>query len=644
MVAWHARQIRPDGHERLGSLCRAASGQGRISAVLVMTGCWQETCYEPGMPLAPAPPVANPVQPAVASALALAPKPSSGGSDGTGSAAPTSQGFGQALTQALPGRSIAAAGTNTAPSNAAVVPSAAAQAVTSPKTGDVRPSALPPSTRTDWQGPVDPHQMPVEGSAGKGVAHVSASAKADASVGQVPVVTGSNHVAAGTAYQPVKSKAADRKPATPADAALLQPADPTVVVPQSPMAPAVPGPTAAHSAGGSALPSPNGAAGLVASLAVDPRAVIPPAVPSGGITGNANFAKRPVETPASAAGGTATASSAGQPGLTDPVLNPPNPASASVTRADQINVAQAAGSPGGQPLATPATGTAAAPPDMRLTGSAPIGGEAHPMAGHELAHGGMPPSALSLVGTGSADAGRTAAATVQAVAKPQVVPPGTTSQANNAPTIPPFAEMITAPAGAMLLSGSGAAAALTTPARPATVQVAAAMVGVGSIPPGTNGDTAGGTRLTIAMAPPAIGLVSIQIDRTTEGATTVAVGATHPETLAALQGDHAALAEMLTQAGVPIDHRSISFHLDSAPLSSGATASSSFGTGAGGMSQQGGGQQPGHQPGSPAGSQSGNGGARAYDWQGTATVPAGTPDGVGAPKMSLHRFGLDVMA
>ncbi|MDD2877271.1 MAG: hypothetical protein PHT60_11710 [Acidiphilium sp.] len=211
------------------------------------------------------------------------------------------------------------------------------------------------------------------------------------------------------------------------------------------------------------------------------------------------------------------------------------------------------------------------------------------------------------------------------------------------------AQTITVPA---LTSGSAvASASASVPAtQAATAQVTAAMVGVGPIPVTGGATVAGGTRLTIAMAPPAIGMVNIQIDSGASGASVIAVGATHPATLAALQNDHAALEQMLTQAGVPIDHRSITFHLEPVRSDTGnaagqvASGQSSLGASGGGLGQ-GAGQQSGGQPGNSGGGQTAQSATQAYDRRGITTEATVVPDGIALQSpIPMRRFGINMMA
>jgi hypothetical protein len=182
-------------------------------------------------------------------------------------------------------------------------------------------------------------------------------------------------------------------------------------------------------------------------------------------------------------------------------------------------------------------------------------------------------------------------------------------------------------------------AAQTPAQQPATTQMTAAMAGVGPIQ--ANGSD-GGTRLTIAMTPPAIGMVSIQIDRAADGTSAIAISATHPVTLAALQTDHAALQQMLTLAGVPVDHRTVTFHLEPITPDGGTAAQTNTGPG-GGF-----GQGTGQGTGQPAGDQASGGSTQAYDRRGSSIAPAldsivpasSTPQAT----LQMRRFGVNMMA
>lgn len=192
-----------------------------------------------------------------------------------------------------------------------------------------------------------------------------------------------------------------------------------------------------------------------------------------------------------------------------------------------------------------------------------------------------------------------------------------------------------------LIGGAGTSPANPPSAsQPAVAQLSAAMIGVGPSPV-TDAGVAGGTRLTIAMAPPAIGMVSIQIDNGANGTSVIAVGATHPATLASLQNDHAALEQMLTQAGIPIDHRTITFHLEPVRSDTNAAASpAAFEQG--GLGGQG---QGGQQSGNQGGSHVGRGLSQAYDRRDPAAELAASAQPIAVPKpLLMRRFGVNMMA
>ena len=90
------------------------------------------------------------------------------------------------------------------------------------------------------------------------------------------------------------------------------------------------------------------------------------------------------------------------------------------------------------------------------------------------------------------------------------------------------------------------------------------------------------------MTPPDLGNVTIRIDRLPDGSASIAVSATHAATLANLHGDRPALEQALTQAGIPLQHRTMEFRLETASTSSGAGfASSNNAAGSDASSQQG---------------------------------------------------------
>lgn len=199
------------------------------------------------------------------------------------------------------------------------------------------------------------------------------------------------------------------------------------------------------------------------------------------------------------------------------------------------------------------------------------------------------------------------------------------------------------PAGAPATASQGAVP--SSPSTPAT-QLAAALVNVGSLPAGERGQGGvQGTRLTIALAPPAIGTVTLQIDRNADGSSVVTIGASHATTLDQLQNDRLGLEQMLTQAGVPVDHRAVSFHLvaphaetavSPQTAGGGGAAAFGFGTGAGG---QGGSQPRAGGGGAPAGASTAGMRADGTDGEIVAPrsdIPLPVPSG-------LRRFGVNVM-
>lgn len=88
---------------------------------------------------------------------------------------------------------------------------------------------------------------------------------------------------------------------------------------------------------------------------------------------------------------------------------------------------------------------------------------------------------------------------------------------------------------------------------PVPTQIAHALAAV--IP----GDAPGSQRLLIAMAPPAVGQVSIQIDRSTSSDTHVIVTATHPDMLQTLKHDSANLITALATSGIAVRHQDIEY-------------------------------------------------------------------------------------
>lgn len=181
----------------------------------------------------------------------------------------------------------------------------------------------------------------------------------------------------------------------------------------------------------------------------------------------------------------------------------------------------------------------------------------------------------------------------------------------------------------------------------AAVQIAAVMVGADAIPIAANQAlSASGIRLTIAMAPPAIGMVTVQIDRHADGKAVIAVTATHPATLIALQNDHMALERALTQAGISMEHRSIAFHLDA------ARADTNPSSGQDTTGQNNGGQGNAGQLGMSSGQDGRR--SRSEPSHGTAFAcpsgdasgerPAAADNALPQRPIRMRRFGLNVMA
>lgn len=219
-----------------------------------------------------------------------------------------------------------------------------------------------------------------------------------------------------------------------------------------------------------------------------------------------------------------------------------------------------------------------------------------------------------------------------------LIAPGSVPQA---PQQPAEATPSASAARAMASDIHTLTAAGTTGQNPAT-QAAGALIGV---EPRQNG----ATRLTISMAPPAIGSVTVHIDQSAGGNAAITVTATHPTTLAALQNDHAALTQALTAAGIAPQHQTVSFHLDAPPTTQ---TNAAMNAGQGGAPQGGNShaglannQNGGHQGGRPGGE--GNGAASSAE---SAFAQGASRRGMGVVASrvtghpALHRFGLDVTA
>lgn len=186
----------------------------------------------------------------------------------------------------------------------------------------------------------------------------------------------------------------------------------------------------------------------------------------------------------------------------------------------------------------------------------------------------------------------------------------------------------------------------------AVSQISGALVGVGPIPnAGNQTQAVSGIRLTIAMAPPAIGMVTVQIDRRNDGTAAIAVTATHSATFAALQGDQATLVQALAQAGVAVDRGNVAFHLvapqvgfaqqQAQNISGQGLAGQGFAApGNGGQFGAGSGQNGGRPQGEPF-----YGTTFAYSSSGSSGGPSEVSNGALPQRaMRMRRFGLNVMA
>ncbi|MHB1302475.1 MAG: flagellar hook-length control protein FliK [Acidiphilium sp.] len=301
-----------------------------------------------------------------------------------------------------------------------------------------------------------------------------------------------------------------------------------------------------------------------------------------------------------------------------------------------------------RPLPSADAATAAAPTVSTIpaaTGGVSASARASAPAYVPAAHGrpdtalhvGLASMRVDAGGAGTAPPGKSSVAAnpTQSPSERAAAPPLDIAAKPSAANVPSPALPLAFPAAIHQTSAPAAAGETTVPSpSSATAQLAAAMVGVGPIPAGEAGGGKG-TRVTIAMAPPAIGMVTMQIDRNADGTAVVAVGATHPATLDQLQNDRSALEQMLTQAGVPADHRTISFRLDTPSPASGngiGSAQSGFsgGYGFGGQQRD---AQAGHLP-------------TAADYSGGLAYAR--PDIAAplsaAPAILLRRFGVNVIA
>jgi flagellar hook-length control protein FliK len=143
-------------------------------------------------------------------------------------------------------------------------------------------------------------------------------------------------------------------------------------------------------------------------------------------------------------------------------------------------------------------------------------------------------------------------------------------------SLPPAAEP-TQPAASTPTAASVAPLAPADQVVPALVEVLKTADGVQSV--------------TVSLQPPELGQVQIRIDRSVDGATRVDITAERPETLQLLQRDQPRLEQVLNQAGLPADGRSVNFQVATPDqVSASASRPDSLATGSGdaGRGQSGG--------------------------------------------------------
>lgn len=216
-----------------------------------------------------------------------------------------------------------------------------------------------------------------------------------------------------------------------------------------------------------------------------------------------------------------------------------------------------------------------------------------------------------------------------------------------APLAMPAAMVNVSSAAVPALTGAGSTngAASGTSSNSVSGQIAAALVGVSQIqPPQGSASATPGTRLTIALAPPAIGTVTLQIDRHADGSSTVAIGASHTDTLQQLQNDRNTLDQVLTQAGLPATHRTVTFDLIAPRADVSGSQQAGIGAGANGF----GGGFAFAGSGSNGGSSGSPGSGRLPVYVRSPVAAAGIASAAEAvsslPAVTLHRFGVNVVA
>ncbi|MGC8532238.1 MAG: flagellar hook-length control protein FliK [Acidiphilium sp.] len=306
---------------------------------------------------------------------------------------------------------------------------------------------------------------------------------------------------------------------------------------------------------------------------------------------------------------------------------------------------------------------------------------AHVTQGHGDALSAGGPNAASAVSVGSPQTrlsnagGNEWTQTPSGIQGQPVGPPGTSASSPNLGKISTSAPSahhnaasmigtpILAPPANSVADAAPTSATILTPAQPAapnpaSEQVSAALVASGPL----NAD--GSHQLTIALAPPAIGPVTVAINRGADGTARIAISAVDPVTLSALRNDHAGITQALAQAGITAHESGISFQLAShagvaitpiaqaastSLLNSGAAhhSSDALSTGQGAVGHQGAGDQSMGQQG--AGQPFGGRPSEPMPLASRAATLPGVAIGSEPGILSIHssnlkKFGLDVTA
>jgi flagellar hook-length control protein FliK len=172
----------------------------------------------------------------------------------------------------------------------------------------------------------------------------------------------------------------------------------------------------------------------------------------------------------------------------------------------------------------------------------------------------------------------------------------TTAVASTEPPAQPASPVVMESPPSVSQSSAASAPATShssTPASPAS-QVAPVLVSLAHTPDGA-------TQLTVRLDPPELGRVEVRIDRPADAPARVEITVEKAETLTLLLRDQQQLQHALDRAGVPVDGRSVTFHIASPePASRNEwTTPAAPGAGAGGLSGDGshGAWRQGGQPG-----------------------------------------------